>query len=302
MNIVRNIKGGYRLGWVVVFSVLFLTSCVYDNEFSILNDQIAALNKRVTNLQGSLEPKIDARIDARLASDLESKLESVNRNQTEVVVEIDQLRRDIKEISGRIEDNEHVLRSTVEKDLNDQDAIRAQLAELNRLVPRIKELEMGVGRQAEYLGLEPKVPSGEKEGEEKPVVGEEVKEQKPKELELYDLSLTFFRQEKFEQSSDGFRRFLSEFPKSDRADNAQFWIGECLMALKQYEQGILAYQKVIKNYPKGNKVPNAMLRQAVAFLEIKDKTSATLLLKKVAKQYPKSNEAKIATAKLKTIK
>jgi len=74
------------------------------------------------------------------------------------------------------------------------------------------------------------------------------------------------------------------------------------MILKQYEQAILAFQRVIKKYPKGNKVPNAILRQALAFYEIKDKTSAKLLLKKLIKKYPKSNEAKIAKAKLRTIK
>ena len=91
------------------------------------------------------------------------------------------------------------------------------------------------------------------------------------------------------------------YPKSDLADNAQFWIGECHMSLEQYEQAILAYQEVIKKHPKGNKVPNAMLRQAVAFAEIKDKTSAKLLLKKVIKEYPNSSEAQIARAKLKTL-
>ena len=74
------------------------------------------------------------------------------------------------------------------------------------------------------------------------------------------------------------------------------------MALKQYEQAILAFQDVIKKYPKGNKVPGAYLKQAMAFLAIKDKTSSSLLLKKIIKNYPKSNEAKIAQAKLRTLK
>jgi TolA-binding protein len=73
------------------------------------------------------------------------------------------------------------------------------------------------------------------------------------------------------------------------------------MGLRQYEQAILAYQEVIKKYPNGNKVPNAMLRQAFAFYEIKDKVSSRLLLKKIIKKYPDSSEAKIASAKLKTL-
>lgn len=91
-------------------------------------------------------------------------------------------------------------------------------------------------------------------------------------------------------------------PKSDQAENAQFWVGESHFALRQYEQAILAYQEVIKNFPKGNKVANATLRQGMAFLEINDKTSAKLLLDKVVKNYPNTSEAKIAQQKLTTLK
>jgi TolA-binding protein len=59
---------------------------------------------------------------------------------------------------------------------------------------------------------------------------------------------------------------------------------------------------VIKKYPQGNKVPSAMLRQGQAFYQIKDKISSRLLLKKIIKKYPNSSEAKIAEAKLKTMK
>jgi tol-pal system protein YbgF len=122
------------------------------------------------------------------------------------------------------------------------------------------------------------------------------------EIELYDSALAAFRGERYEQAMEGFREFLGTYPESDRADNAQFWIGECFMSLKQYEQAILAYQKVIKNYPQGNKVANAMLRQAIAFLELKDKTSAKLLMKRIITTYPNSSEADIAEKKLETIK
>jgi tol-pal system protein YbgF len=127
-------------------------------------------------------------------------------------------------------------------------------------------------------------------------------EPKTKETELYDKSIALYRDGKYEEAIDGFKTFLKTFPKSDRADNAHFWIGESYMAVKQYEQAILAYQEVIKNYPKGNKVPGALLRQAFAFLEIKDQTSAKLLLNRVVKNYPSSSEAKIAQNKLATLK
>jgi len=118
------------------------------------------------------------------------------------------------------------------------------------------------------------------------------------EKRLYDVNLALYRDEKYEEAIAGFKKFIKKFPKSLLADNAQYWVGESYMALKQYEQAILAFQVVIKHYPKGSKVPNAILRQAISFYEIKDRTSSRLLLKKLILKYPKSSEAKIAKAKL----
>lgn len=269
---------------IIIFLGLLFASCVSNKEFVYLNDQIITLNKRVTGIEESLG----------------QSLQPISSNQAQARVEIDQLKEDIKQISGRVEDNEHLIRRTVEKDLGAQDAVKS---DLSNLLPRVEELERVVNQHSGYLNLENiKVQEkaavdnveepGEKETSEKP---------KARETEQYDLAIVAYKNEKFEQAIDGFKRFIKEFPKSDLADNAQFWIGESYMALKQYEQAILAYQEVIKKYPKENKVPNAMLRQAIAFLEINDKTSSKLLLNKLIKEYPKSSEAEIAKTKLKQL-
>ena len=41
-----------------------------------------------------------------------------------------------------------------------------------------------------------------------------------------------------------FKELIERFPKSERADNAQFWIGEIYYREKWYEKAILEYQKV----------------------------------------------------------
>jgi tol-pal system protein YbgF len=276
--------------WIIIFSsAVIFSSCVYDKELGYLNDQNKDLNRRVTKLE----------------VDLDSRLKSIHSSQADFGAEIGQLKSEISEISGRVEDNELIIKRSVERDLGAQDN---QTDEIARLMEKVNDLEMMVRRQQEYLGLKPLKVKERQEQDAKAFepTGEEPKVVKkvPKsdELALYETSMSFFREGKFEQAMDGFKDFLREYPKSNRTDNAQFWVGECYMSLRQYEQAILAYQKVIKKFPKGNKVPNAMLRQAVAFLEIKDKTSARLLLKKIIKRFPKSSEAKIAKTKLKTIK
>jgi tol-pal system protein YbgF len=309
MNEIWNKKGLMKLGWIIIFIVMSLSSCLYDREFAHFNDQIIILNERVTKLQESLDTKmsssdLESDLESRSQSinkDLESGLQSIHTSQADVGVEVDQIKRTIVELSGRVEENEHIIKRAVERDLSERDAMKAELAQL---FEKVKALEEIVQRQQERLKLEPlaapkepeKEATDQKETDQQHA--EVVEQPKSKELELYDNSLASFREEEFQQAMDGFQQFLKEYPKSDRADNAQFWIGECFMAQKEYEKAILAYQEVIKNYPKGNKVPIAMLRQAIAWFEIKEEKAGIIILKNLIKKYPDSDEAKIAKAKL----
>ena len=287
---------------MLVLSVIIATSCVHDKEMTYLNDQIQSLNKRVATLQQTLE--------SQLGKELDAKLEGLYNSQAEMRVDIDGMKESLGRLSGRVEDNEHIIKRSVERDLGAQDTIQSGLVNLSQ---KVTELEAMVKHQHKYLGLEPlvvkdRLPPGDtvtvKEKTDTANGPKETpsKESPSKELEQYDAALASFKKGDYEEAMGGFRLFLERYPKSDRVDNAHFWIGECHMALKQYEQAILAYQEVIKKYPKGNKVPNAMLRQAMAFLEIKDRTSTRLLLNRVIKKYPYSNEAKIATSTLEKLR
>ncbi|MBL7204782.1 MAG: tol-pal system protein YbgF [Desulfobacteraceae bacterium] len=302
MGISISIKHfGIKLG-ILIGSILFFTSCVTQKEFLYLNDQVVALNKRVNSLQETTENKLD------------SKLISIREQQATTDIEIDKIREEMRNVSGRLDENNHLVRHAIERDTIAQDDMRASVTDLK---DRISELETKVNRINAYLGLEidarqegqdlkktpmvAQVPVPQAEAAKKPVPDIKQPEVSP-EKRLYDLTLRLYREEKYEEAIAGFKNFIKKFPKSELADNAQYWVGESYMGLKQYEQAILAFQSVIKKYPKGNKVPNAILRQALAFYEIKDKTSARLLLKKLIKKYPKSSEAKIAKAKLRTMK
>ena len=246
-----------------------------------------------------LSKKIDV-IEAKTDKELVSNSERMATNSAEM----DRLKEEMRFLNGRLDENSHLLKRSVEKDTTEEDT----------LSERMVRLELRVNRISSYLGLEPMIPPTEKNTSTTPVAAPQVRNpvkppiqpapevKIPLDQKLYGANLDLYRKEKYGEAIAGFKNFLRKYPKSKLADNAAFWIGESYMALKQYEQAILAFQKVMKKYPRGNKVPNALLRQALAFYELNDKTSAKLLLKKLIKKYPKSNEAKIAGRKLKTMK
>lgn len=276
-------------GWVILLIAPFLGSCATDEKFAYTYDQINAANKKIASLEETVDETID------------KKLGIINSNQASLRIEIDQLKQDISNLSGRVEETEYLVKHSLEKDLTTQDTVLADIANLSS---RLNNLEMSVAYQQEYLNIEAVQP--EAALQEKPEAtlkpGDTGSAQDSGEQTLYDSCLAQFNEGKYNDAIDGFKSFLDIYPKSDLADNAKFWIGECLMGQKQYEDAIVTFQEVIEKYPKGNKVSSAMLRQAIAFLEINDKISAKYILEQLIKKFPKSTEAKVAQKKLDTMK
>ena len=289
-----------RFWWLILVS-LFLPSCVATHKDIIyLDDRVGELNRRMDRLEGSLNTK--------LSGELNAKLRTIRENQAEVGNDINKIREEMQTLTGRVDENSHLVKHIIERDTTDQDIFKTTLAGLPE---RIDALEAKVEQQHKYLGLEtsgaPKKTDNllntsgmtKKSGRWSPCL--EKKAVSPEE-ELYNSALTAYKGGNYEKAITGFEGFLKKYHRSKLADNAQFWIGECYMSLNRYEQAILAYQNVLKKYPKGNKVPNAMLRQAIAFQQIKDKISYKVILERIIEKYPRSNEAKIARTRLKGIK
>jgi tol-pal system protein YbgF len=102
----------------------------------------------------------------------------------------------------------------------------------------------------------------------------------------YDLALSEFRQ------------YVETYPASEMADNAQYWIGECLAAKKQFNDAIAELDKVLALFPKGDKVVTARYKKATILKENGQMDLALVEFQAIIKLYPKSNEATLAKQQL----
>lgn len=100
----------------------------------------------------------------------------------------------------------------------------------------------------------------------------------------------------------GFQSFLRRAPQSELADNAQYWIGECYYAQRDFARAIDEFRLVEANYPQGEKVPSAMLKIAYSHLQLEDRGSAKDVLNDLIARYPRSEEAAQAKSKLQSIR
>ena len=95
-----------------------------------------------------------------------------------------------------------------------------------------------------------------------------------------------------------FRMYVETYPTSEMADNAQYWVGECLAAQRKFTDAIAELDKVGTLFPKGDKVPIARYKKALILKDSGQPDLAMLEFQAIIKLFPKSNEATLARQQL----
>jgi tol-pal system protein YbgF len=112
----------------------------------------------------------------------------------------------------------------------------------------------------------------------------------------YDAAYQLFREKKYKESRERFEVFIKEYPKTDLADNAQFWIAESYYNEKDFS-AILSYETLLRNILTATR-PAAVCSSRDAFAEIGDAKTGKIILNKLVEKYPNTKEAEAAKKKI----
>jgi len=105
----------------------------------------------------------------------------------------------------------------------------------------------------------------------------------------YDLALSEFRQ------------YVETYPSSEMADNAQYFIGEILVAQNKKSDALAAFEKVKTVNPSGDKTAPALYKRAMVLIEMGQREEAVVQLLVLFKDYSKTKEGELAFQKLQEI-
>lgn len=224
---------------------------------------------------------------------VQKELREVRSRVANTRAEVTSLRQQVDELQGQVEE----LRFEVESGSGEKSDAMARLEELEL---RVSALEQQIGR------AQPRRPS-DVEGEgamtapegrcERLLVATE--EDKPDGApEQYRKGLKALRNGEYQKAIQQFREFLRRSPRSDLADDAQYWIGEAYYQRNDFNRAILELNEVLLRYSKGQQVPAALLRQADSFQKLGDKLDARLVLQKLVDEHGNTPEAECAQQKL----
>jgi tol-pal system protein YbgF len=202
----------------------------------------------------------------------------------------DNLKAEILALKGKIEETEFLLKKQIDSVQGNVNELERKLSDVNELKEKISTIQTTTATSPS--GPPPPAP---------PPVRSDAPLNEMTENELYQTSLASFRNRNYPRAFEGFQLFLSKYPRSRHADNAQFWIGEVHYKQEEYGKAILAYQEVIENYPDGNKYRASLLKQALSFQKMGEISDARIILNDLIRKYPDSPEADQARQHLKNL-
>jgi tol-pal system protein YbgF len=119
---------------------------------------------------------------------------------------------------------------------------------------------------------------------------------------LFDTAMSDYSVGQWALCIEGFETYLRGFGRTDMADDAQFYIGECRQRENKLTEAIDAYNRVISNYPKGDRVPDAYYKRGIVLGELGQVDRARESLETVMKQFPDTDMARLAKQQLDRLK
>jgi len=119
--------------------------------------------------------------------------------------------------------------------------------------------------------------------------------------EVYNTAYSDYLKGNFDLALEGFKVYRDAFPDSPLADNALYWIGECLFSQRKFNPAIDEFNDLILNYPQSDKIAASYLKKGLAQAELGRKDEAMVTLKLLMGKYPMEEESRIAQEKIKEL-
>ncbi|HUO86117.1 MAG TPA: tol-pal system protein YbgF [Thermoanaerobaculia bacterium] len=118
---------------------------------------------------------------------------------------------------------------------------------------------------------------------------------------LYQTAYNDYLRGSYDAAIREFEEYVSNFPDTELADNAVYWIGESFYRQRKFRQAIEQFNLVLDRYPRSDKVPSAALKKGYAHLELGERSQGVAQLQYVVRQFPGGDEANLAAQRLREL-
>lgn len=216
-------------------------------------------------------------------NDLDQRVQRIERVLTnnsllELAQRIDRLQADVRGLRGEVE----LLQNSSE---GGKAQSRSLYGDLEKRLAALETLG-GVGGASGLPGAAP--------GSALPPAGGAAGEQA-----MYDAAFNALKGADYPKAIASFRAFLTAYPTSPLASNAQYWLGEAHYVTREYDAAILAFRKVATDWPDSRKAPDALVKVGFTQAAQGKNAEARATLEDVTRRFAGSEAAQLAAERLK---
>jgi tol-pal system protein YbgF len=118
---------------------------------------------------------------------------------------------------------------------------------------------------------------------------------------LYNNALRDYNGGNVDLAKQEFSDYVKNYPNTDLAGNAYFYLAELDFKAGDYPNAIKGYDQVLQSFPDGSKAASAELKKGLAQVESGQKDAGITTLRHVVQRYPRTNEATQAKDRLRKL-
>ena len=239
------------------------------------------------------------------AASLEDRIERMEKllgNQVlmDQITQLDQIRMEMAEIREMAKNQEHQLELIKQRQRNLYQDMDRRMHDLEAGTPRKRSISTqpspiappsssSIAPPTVAVVTAPSATRGDKSGDKHG-------------KQAYSQAFNLLKEGRYQQAVGDFSNFLSNYPESKFAGNAQYWLGEANYVSREYQTALEEFQKVLSQYPDSGKVQGAALKMGYTYYEMKDWDAAKAALQQVIDKYPNTTFARKAEERLQRIK
>ncbi|MDX9707262.1 MAG: tol-pal system protein YbgF [Azospira sp.] len=218
---------------------------------------------------------------AELRTQSNERFDTQSRAQLELVNQIEQLKGEVARLRGQVETLNHELETAKKR----QQDFYIDLDERLRKTESQAAAAPPAGGAAEAAASTP--PSAP------------AKADPAEEARRYEAALNQFKAGKYKESATAFEAFVRDYPESELAPSAQYWVGNSLYGQRECRKAIEAQKIVTSRWGTHPKAADALLNIASCQQELGEAKAARQTLEQVLAKYPGSPAAATAAQRLK---
>ena len=231
----------------------------------------------VNNPQGSdLEKRITV---------LERMVDSRTQMQHRLQQQLDSMQGEIDDLRGAVEVHTNQLEKVLERQ-------RELYLEIDK---RVTSLKQSVGEQSSDSPPATSQPAQQRQPEPsgKPSLSED---------EAYDNAVNLIlKSREYDKAIPAFRDFIDDFPNSQYAANAHYWLGQLLFNKQNWQEAKAQFSEVADGFKNSSKRAESLLKLGVIEQRLGNTGQAREYLNAVISQYPNSSARKLAESRLNSL-